>query len=99
MQLPWTPQVSSSRPRASASAAVRDASSGAGSFVAAVGDELERQHRPDPAHVADRRESLLPLEHARPDRLADRRRALDEALLVDHVEDGERGRLATGLPT
>ena len=56
-------------------------------------DELDREHRAEPADVADLVEALLPGEHPRPDRLADRGRALDQALLVDHVEDGERRRL------
>ena len=59
----------------------------------AVLDELEREHRADPAHVADRGEALLPVEHPSPHRLADLNRALAEVLLLDHVEDGERGRL------
>ena len=66
---------------------------GLGLLRGRVGDELDRQHRAEAAHVADRGPALLPGEHARADRLAEPRRALDEALLVDHVEHGERRRL------
>ena len=64
---------------------------GRGLLRRAVGDELDREHRAEAAHLADRREALLPGEHAGAQRLADRDGALAEALLVDHVEDGERG--------
>src|SRR3989440_11582492 len=37
----------------------------------AVVDELDREHHPEPAHVADRVESLLPAQHPRPHRLAE----------------------------
>src|SRR5262245_34779402 len=49
-----------------------------------VRDELDREHRPEAAHVADRIPALLPAEHARPDRLTELRRALDEPLFLDH---------------
>ena len=70
---------------------------GAGSFVAAVLDELDRQHRADAADVADRLEPLLPREHARADGLADPLRALEQPLLLEHVEDGHRGGERDGI--
>ena len=97
LQFEWTPALSRSSPRASASSATRVASAGAGSFVAAVLDELDREHRAEAAHVADRLEALLPREHPRADRLADPLRALDETLLLEHVEDGERGGERDGI--
>ena len=63
----------------------------------AVLDELDREHRAEPAHVADRGEALLPREHARAHRLADLRRALDDVLLLDHVEHRERRGLRDGI--
>src|SRR5581483_4287304 len=60
--------------------------------------ELHREHRAEPADVADARPALLPGEHPRADRIADHGRTLDEALLLDHVEDGERRRLRDGVP-
>src|ERR671922_125888 len=59
----------------------------------AVGDELDREHRAEPADVADRRKAVLPAHHPLAHGLADRPRALDESLLLEDVEDGQRGRL------
>src|SRR4051812_29885983 len=59
----------------------------------AVLDELDREHRAEPAHVADRREALLPGEHPAAHRLAELRGALDDVLLFDHVEHRQRRRL------
>ena len=70
---------------------------GRGLLRRAVGDELDREHGAEAAHVADGREALLPGEHPRAQRLADRDGALAEALLVDHVEDGERRGLGDGV--
>ena len=56
-------------------------------------DELDREHRPEPADVADPVPALLPREHPRPNRVADRLGPLDEALLLENVEHGERGGL------
>ncbi len=89
MQLPLTPQVISSRPRSSAAALTACASSFEGAARRGVRDQLDREHRAETADVADRRPALLPGEHPRADRLADERGALDQTLLVDHVEHGE----------
>src|SRR5688500_17914364 len=48
---------------------------GRGRLRRAVLDELDRDHGAEPAHVADRRESLLPRQHPRPHRLAELQRA------------------------
>ena len=54
-------------------------------------DKLDREHRAEPADIADLRPPSLPGFHPRPDRLADVVRPLDQALVVDHVEHGEGG--------
>ena len=63
----------------------------------AILDVLDSEHRAEAAHVADRGEPLLPREHPRADRLADALRALDEPLLLEHVEDGDCGRERDGI--
>src|SRR6476469_10553046 len=57
----------------------------------AVVDELDREHRAEPADIADLLVALLPAEHARPDRLPDRCAAREHALVVEDVEHGEGG--------
>ena len=57
-----------------------------------VGDELDREHRAEAAYLADLGPALLPGEHPRADRLADRGRALEQPLVLDHVEHRQRGR-------
>src|SRR5581483_360349 len=68
-----------------------------GLLRAAVVHELEREHRPEPADVADRLETRLPLGHAPADPLADVRGPRDETLLLDHVEHRQGGRLGHGV--
>ena len=92
MQFEWVPAFRSSRPRSAAASATAEASSGAGSFVARILDELDREHRSEAADVADLRMPLLPLQHPAPNGLADALGTVDEALVLEDVEDGERGR-------
>ena len=68
MQFPGTPALSRIRPRCSAASITASASSGAGSFVDGIADELDGEHRAEAAHVADLRVTLLPREHALSDR-------------------------------
>ena len=97
MQLPATPAFSSRRPTRKRLVDDREASSVAGSW--SPRDELDREHRPEPADVSDLRPALLPALHARAHRVADRSRAGDEALILDHVEHRDAAACATGLPT
>ena len=60
-------------------------------------DELDREHRAEPADVADLRMALLPRRHPAADGLADAAGALDEALVLEDVEHGERRRLRDGI--
>ena len=65
MQFPSTPAFRSRSPRCSASSITASASSGAGSFVDRVANELDREHRAHPANVPDPRPARLPIEHPR----------------------------------
>ncbi len=56
-----------------------------------LANELDREHRAHAADVSDLRPARLPLEHACADRVAEKLRALDELLLLEHVEHGTRG--------
>ena len=85
--------MSSSSPCDIASSATAVASSGAGLLRHGIPDELDGEHRAEAADVTHLREALLPAEHALPNRVADDGCARDQALLVDHVEDGQRSRL------
>ena len=58
--------------------------------VAVGADELEADHRADPADVADAVELALQGEHPLKDAIADRACALEQSLLLDHVEGRER---------
>ena len=53
-----------------------------------IANELDREHRAQPADVSDPRPARLPVEHARADRVAEELRALDELLLLEDVEHG-----------
>ena len=48
---------------------------------------IRDRHRTEAADVADARVALLPAEHPPTDAVPDLRRALDQALLLDHVEE------------
>ena len=93
MQFAYTPARISSRPRLKRTVDHGVHELRSGPLRVSVEDELERDHRAEAAHVADGREALLPGAHATAHRFAYRLRTLAEALVVDHVEDGERGRL------
>ncbi len=90
MQFPSTPAFRSSSPRCNASSITASTSSGAGSFVDGVTNELDGEHRAHPANVSDPGPARLPIEHARTNRLAEELRALDELLLLEDVEHGAR---------
>ena len=91
MQLPATPALrsrSAARKRLFDDAGSRlgvGRPSGVTSSIASIAP------RPRTSPIAG--QLLLPRKHARPHDLADRVRALEEALLLDDVEHGERGRL------
>jgi hypothetical protein len=60
-------------------------------------NELDRQHRSEAPHVADGVPALLPGNHASSDRLADRGRALVQALLLEDVQHGHCSCLRDGV--
>ena len=91
MQFPLTPAFRSRRPRCSAASTTASASSGAGSFVARVANELDREHGAEAANVADLRPARLPREHPCAQRVAEDLGPCDELLLGEDVEDGARG--------
>src|SRR5215471_16331565 len=64
-----------------------------GLFRAAVLDELECEHRTEPTDVPDLRVALLPCSHPAAYDLSDALGAVDETLLLEHVEDCDRRRL------
>ena len=92
MQFPCTPAFSSSRPRLKRLRDDADGELGAGTF-ARVSTSSIASIAPSPRTSPICGQRACQRVHARADRLADRRRALDEPLVLDHVEHGERRRL------
>ena len=90
MQLPGTPALSRIRPRCERSVDHRLRQLGRGLFRRGIVDELDGEHRSEPAHVADLRVALLPREHPVSDRGTHHAGPLDDSLLLEHVEHGER---------
>ena len=92
MQLPSTPALSSKRPRCK-----RLVDDGLDELRRRllrswVSHELDRQHRAQPPDVTDARPARLPVEHPRAQRRTEELCAIDELLLLEDVEDGQRRR-------
>ena len=90
--LPCRPQASSSRPSARAAAIAPPTTLGRRRLGLAVADDLEREHRPEPAHLADRRRRASPCPPAR--RAAARRAPRTAARMAGDRVEHDVGRRA-----
>ena len=94
---PCRPHERRISPRSRAVSVVRFVSSAAGSLPLAVRDELESEHRPEPAHLADLLDARCDLVQAASDPLAQLLGLLPELGASDLVEHRERGRAGDGV--
>ena len=62
-----------------------------------IDDQLDREHCSEPTHVADPWPARLPGQHPLTDACADHVGAADEILVLEDVDDGQRGRERDGV--